>query len=91
MEARDIFEKALNSQGLRTDFKGDTVSCSRRKWEGYVYCMGDWDVEFIIPCDAFDLSKEDQRAKCFSLSNIHMVTGRRQMYRIIKEMAAEHQ
>jgi hypothetical protein len=35
-------------------------------WENY----GDWHIDHIIPCAAFDLTKESEVKKCFHFSNL---------------------
>lgn len=35
-------------------------------WDNY----GDWHIDHIIPCSAFDLTKEENQIKCFHYTNL---------------------
>lgn len=47
-------------QHLESNFK-DNMS-----WDNY----GDWHIDHIKPCNKFDLTKEDERKKCFNYTNL---------------------
>lgn len=35
-------------------------------WDNY----GEWHIDHIIPCAAFDLTKEEEQLKCFNYTNL---------------------
>lgn len=35
-------------------------------WDNY----GEWEIDHIIPCDSFDLTKEEEQKRCFHFSNL---------------------
>lgn len=37
-------------------------------WENYGKCG--WEIDHIIPCASFDLTKEDEQKKCFNYNNL---------------------
>jgi hypothetical protein len=39
-------------------------------WQNHGYGDNKWHIDHIIPCDSFDLSKEEEQRKCFHYSNL---------------------
>lgn len=39
-------------------------------WENHGKGSGKWNIDHIIPCAAFDLTKEEEQRKCFHYSNL---------------------
>ncbi len=39
-------------------------------WDNYGKGIGKWNIDHILPCISFDLSKESEQRKCFNYSNL---------------------
>ena len=50
---------------IETQFEGDMA------WSNY---GSDWQIDHVVPCNAFDLSDETQRRTCFHHSNLQPLT-----------------
>src|ERR1035437_6964812 len=39
-------------------------------WDNYGQGRGKWSLDHIVPCNRFDLSKEEDRLKCYHYTNL---------------------
>lgn len=73
--------EALQTQNLtKRNTTFNYVGCSRdelKKWFEYIFedemnwdNYGKWHIDHVVPCSSFDLSKEEDKMKCFSWKNL---------------------
>lgn len=81
---RSRFHSLLRTKDTKTDSYLDFLGCSidelkshleskfqtEMSWENHGFGDDKWHVDHIIPCAAFDFTKEENQLKCFHYSNL---------------------
>lgn len=73
-------ENTLNLLGCSIEFLKEHLQQTAIK-NGYLnfdisnYSGQDYHIDHIIPCDSFNLTKEEEQKKCFHWSNLQILTS----------------
>ena len=78
---RNRFQRALtNQKGWKYESLSKILGCSMEFARSYLETLflpgmtwlnyGDWEIDHIIPCASFDLSKLEDQKKCFHFTNL---------------------
>ena len=75
---RSRMRKTIRSQ-FKSDHSLSILGCSAQEWKIYLENKftdgmswenyGEWQIDHIVPCASFDLTKEEYQRKCFHYTN----------------------
>jgi hypothetical protein len=70
----------INQSGVKAYSSVELLGCSIKECREYLESLflenmswdnyGEWEIDHIIPCDSFDLTKEEEQKRCFHFSNL---------------------